>query len=201
MISLYAFLFLPQYAGSPHVVMLSFLSDPIETETIYAPIVKGIPVTYFGHSTISDSVGLATFWYEGEKQLIYLLVCNQIEPIMAYHNTVDYWKVSEGAPYSFYIIEKKHKDEYQMYMWDVQKIDMKNSRIPMNTIIIHVHPDEIRVGTGITPTSNNMQVLIPEVYVKKNNFENTFRFAAISQFFARMNQTYNLRAEDVKTAS
>ena len=199
MVPLCALSFFAQYAAGPHVVMLSFLSYPGKKSTTYNSVIQGIPATYFGNRTISDHVGLATFWYEGDKQLIYLLICNEVEPAMVYHNTVDYWKVVEGAPYSFYILEKKQDANLKLHFWDIQKIEMQGSRIPINTIIVHVNPQEVYVPTGVVISSSNLQLVLPAIYVKEINLpENIFRFTAISQFFARMNQTYNLSHDDLK---
>lgn len=186
-------------ATSPHVVVLSFFSDPDQARDIYNDVIEGIPVTYFGNRTISNDVGTATFWYQGEKQVIYLLICNQVAPIMVYHNTVDHFKVPSGATYAFYIIEKKYDASLQLYFWDTQKIVMQESRIPLNTVIVHVHPDEVEVPTGVKPSSKSLQMVLPPIYVKNINLaENVFRFTAISEFFARMNQTYNLSKDDLK---
>ena len=199
MIPLCALLFFAQYTASPHVVMLSFLSYPGTKSTTYESVIQGIPITYFGNRTISDHVGLATFWYQGEKQLIYLLVCNEVEPVMIYHNTVDYWKIVKGAPYSFYVLEKKYDENLKIYFWDIQKVNMEGSRIPVNTIIIHVNPEEIYVPTGVVVSSSNLQLVLPAMYVKEINIsDNVFRFTAISQFFSRMDQAYNLAQNVIK---
>lgn len=185
--------------GSSHVVMLSFVSYPGTQTASYDEGIQGIPVTYFGGRTVSDHLGLATFWYKGEKPLAYMLVCNQIEPVMAYHNTVDYWKVMDKAEYSFYILEKKYDSHLQLHFWDIQKMEMEGSRIPMNTIVVHVHPHEVYVPTGVVISSSTYQLVLPTIYVKKLNLaENIFRFTTISQFFARMNQTYNISHDDLK---
>lgn len=199
LLSLCIFFFATFYAVSPHVIMLSFLSYPGHAKDVYNDVIEGIPVTYFGNRTISDHVGLATFWYEGEKPLVYLLICNQIEPVMAYHNTVSYWKVPPHGAYSFYIIEKKYDAHLKLYFWDIQKTAMESSRIPLNTVVVHVHPDEVDVPTGVVISSKNLQLVLPTIYVKNINLaENVFRFTAISQFFARMNQSYNISKDDLK---
>ncbi|MEY4936210.1 MAG: hypothetical protein RIS64_2569, partial [Bacteroidota bacterium] len=52
------------------------------------------------------SDGFAMFWYKGSDPCFYVLVCDAIQPVMAYHNTVDYWKKNEANTVSdFYIVE------------------------------------------------------------------------------------------------
>lgn len=187
-------------AKSPHLIIISFMPYPNQhTNMLSSSISQGIPVTYFGNRAFTDNVGIATFWYEGDESLFYLLVSDSIRPQMAYNNTVDYWYVPENSEHEFYVIEKKYDTSLKLYFWNIQKCNMKEARIPINTVVIHVHPKKIYVPTGVVVSNNNPQMVVPSLYIKDEHIEeDILRFTNINEFFGRITQSSIVSHDDLR---
>lgn len=153
----------------------------------------GIFATYAGYVHASDVKGQLTFPRKHTRPFLYVIVSNNIIPIIMLKNTIHHWEIAPGAPYAAYTFERKKDEETKQYFWDVQRIkNLKDNVIPLESLLIFSQPDYIYIPTGITLTKNNPNLILPDIYVKKgfNLIKNSLYVLNLNQYLGQTNIQY-----------
>lgn len=142
--------------------------------------------TYFGYLTLSDRYGRITFPRKTAATKFNLLVTNKAEPIFMFPNTIFKWQIPLLTAAKMYKIERISKGA--KYYWQITPVTLKNRDIPLQTIIIFAKPDNVIVPVGKIPTGRNIQLVLPDIYIKEkyNSNEVGLFILQISQFFKQV---------------
>ena len=153
---------------------------------------KGIFVTYGGYLAVTNFNGQVTFPRMQQKTDFTFIVTEKIEPVMMIGNTVHHWVLLKNVPASSYSVERKQSNQTQLYYWDVQKTENpENNIIPLNSIVVFAKSKNIIVPLGITLSNDSSQLILPPVYVVKNNNDllPALETLNVRQFFAPVIKT------------
>lgn len=171
------------------------ITEPENCDEPKINLLNSVFATYAGYITNSDKNGQITFPRRTKNNSFNLLVTNQIYPIFMFQATIAFWQLASQKA-KMYKIEKKQDEETELFYWQVQERDLPESKqVPIHTITILADPKEIYVPTGLTPTNKSNQVLLPDIYVKKNLdiIKNTLLVLTIKNFFSQIKKTYQER--------
>lgn len=158
-------------------------------------LINGIFATYAGYITNSDKNGQITFPRRTKNNSFNLLITNQIYPIFMFQATIAFWQLASQKA-KMYKIEKKQDEETELFYWQVQERNLPESKqVPIHTVTILADPKDIYVPTGLTLTNKSNQVILPDIYVKKNLdiIKNTLFVLTIKNFFSQIKKTYQER--------
>ena len=136
--------------------------------TAHNPI-AGIFSTYFGFLNVSDFIGQTSFPRKQSKGLITLFVTNKISPVMMFNNTVSHWQLVPGTPAAAYSLELKEDPVTKLSLWIVKKkVVPETGQIPATeSLIIIAKPANIYVPLGATLTSQEANLVLPNMYARK----------------------------------
>jgi len=130
---------------------------------------KGIFATYGGYLVVSNFNGQISFPRMQQKTDFFLIVTEHIQPILMIGNTIHHWEIPK-IPAAIYSITRKQNQETKLYYWNVQQTTVpENNIIPINSIVLFAKPKNIIVPVGITISNDDPQLILPSVYVVKNN--------------------------------
>ncbi len=153
----------------------------------------GIFASYAGFIEASDVKGQLTFPRKHARPFLYVIITSQVTPIMMLQNTIHHWEIPSGVPYAVYTYERKKDEETKKYFWDIQRIEeLKDNIIPLESLIIFAQPHYIYIPTGITLTTNNPNLILPDIYVKKgfNLIKNSLYVLNLNQYLGQVNRQY-----------
>lgn len=153
----------------------------------------GIFGSYAGYIQASDVKGQLTFPRKHTRPFLYVIITDQVVPVMMLQNTIHHWDIPAGTPYAVYTYERKKDKETKQYFWDVQQIEgLKDNTIPLESLIIFARPHYIYIPTGITLATNNPNLILPDIYVKKgfNLIANSLYILNLSQYLGQTNRQY-----------
>jgi len=143
------------------------LSQYILRAMVKKYIPSGIFCTYKGYVTASDLNGQVIFPRRHKDPIINLLITNKIVPIFMLGNTIHHWEIEEKTPAKMYQVERKLDRSAGAYFWEVQPVPVPQNRIiTENIIVILAKPKYFYIPTGISMTTNNPQLRLPDIYVR-----------------------------------
>ena len=160
-------------------------------------LVRGIFSSYAGYLSVSDTSGQTTFPLRHNKPYTYYLITPEIFPVIMFGNTVHHWELMPKNPASLFKVEKTKDEELNEYYWQVTQIPLPEDKIiSKKAVIIFADPSKIYVPEGITPTQDNPQLILPDVYVKKSiaKAPEALYVLTIRQFFAPPTKGYQHEA-------
>jgi hypothetical protein len=130
--------------------------------------IAGISVLYFGYITASDYNGEVIFPRKHQKSAVTIVVTPELFPVALFENTVHHWELIPGVPVAMYVCEQKYNDKTEEYYWDSKEISVPMDRkIPLEAIIIVAKPKNIIIPSGITPTRETANLVLPPLYITK----------------------------------
>jgi len=130
-------------------------------------LTSGIFCTYGGNSAITDLNGQVTFIRTHKKPSVEIIITKNIVPILSLENTVHHWELSRKKDTKIYIAERKVDAIARAYFWDIKEKPLpKDNIVPIEAIVIFANPKYVHVPTGITITTKNPQLVLPDIYVK-----------------------------------
>ncbi len=130
--------------------------------------VMGIVVLYAGFIAVSDFGGEVIMPRKHASPSVNIVVTSELLPVMLFENTVDHWQFIPGVPAVMYSGEQKYNDETGHYYWELKKISIPaDYKIPLSSIIIVAKPKNIVIPSGITPTHETANLVLPPIYVTK----------------------------------
>jgi len=156
---------------------------------------EGIFASYFGYLQKSNFDGQITLPLIG-KTPKKLLITTSIIPIWMVGNTIHHWEIksdTDTIKTKLYSIEQEHDEPTNLYYWNVKELPLpKNKIITLDTILLFTDPQSIYVPLGIYLTNNNPQVILPTLYVKKNNdtIIPPLLMLNVTQFFSFLSNEY-----------
>ena len=156
-------------------------------------LIRGIFSSYAGYLVVSDPNGQVTFPLRHNKPVMYFLVTPEIFPVIMFGNTVHHWELMPKIPAELFKLEKKKDEEINEYYWQTTKLPLpKDNIISRKAVIIFAHPSKIYIPEGVTPTTDNNQLVLPDVYVKKSisKAPEALYVLTIRQFFAPPTKDY-----------
>lgn len=169
------------------IQLLGRTSYKILKEALSRRTYDGILATYYGYITLSDFNGQIVFPRKHQKDTILLLITPIIEPIMMIGTIVHHWETLPGLPAQCFSLERKQDETTQAYYWDTQETEIqKSNHIPLETIVLFAHPNNIFVPTGITLTTKSPHLILPTIYAQKDLkiAANALRVLKIKHFFS-----------------
>lgn len=158
----------------------------------YAPF-QGIFSTYAGFLGFSDYNGQTLFPLKHTSSFVYLLITDSIFPITMFANTVHHWELVPGNPAAMFKCEMK-QDKDRSFFWHISSVPIPtDNTIPLEAIIILVHPDYVKVHTGIMTATNNPNLILPDIYIKKgiNVIKNANYMINLRHLFGTVGMHYN----------
>lgn len=160
-----------------------YYMEAITNETL----ATGIFATYGGFLQSADVDDQITFPRKHTNPVLYIVVTPQITPVLMFALTMHHLEFDRSQKIAFYKAERKPSPENpKNLIWQITPEELpQNNRIPLESIVIFAKPSYIHVPTGIIPTLNNPNLLLPDIYVKKgiNVVSNAFYVLTISNFF------------------
>lgn len=160
----------------------------------------GIFGTYEGYLAITDLNGQISFPRKTTEKTFNLLITPNIKPIFMIGNTIHHWELDHSVPSELYTITQKQDPTTKRWLWKTEKGRLPhNNIITLNTIIIFAKPINIYVPVGVTLTTDNPQLMLPDIYAKKslNIPQQALKVLTLRQFFGPLKKQYK---EDSPTA-
>ena len=152
-------------------------------------ITIGIFATYAGYLNASDPDGRIIFPRKHTKDFVKLLVTNKITPIIMAENTIHHWEIEKGTPATMYHVERKQDLATELFYWSVMPVDLPaNNRVPREAVVLLAKPHHVHVPIGITLASDNPNLLLPDIYVKKGiaAISNALYLLNLRHFFGQL---------------
>lgn len=129
----------------------------------------GIFATYWGYLALSGFNGLLTFPRKQQKENFNVLITTKIDPIFMIGNTIHHWEIDRSVLSQLYTVTQRQDPTTKQWLWETKEADLpKDNIITLNTIVLFAKPQNIYVPLGITLTQKNPQLLLPDIYVKKD---------------------------------
>lgn len=147
----------------------------------------GIFCTYGGYITASDLNGQVIFPKKHKDPKITIVVTRNITPIIMLENTVHHWEIANRDEAKMYEIERKSDKVTHTYFWDAKQVEIPADNIlSIDSIVIIAQPKHVYIPTGITLTTKDPQLLLPDIYVKRNieKLTNSLHIFNIKNFLA-----------------
>lgn len=160
--------------------------NQLKKHTRFAPT-AGIFCSYGGFMDISNRAGQVIFPRKHEEPSLNIVIANRIYPILMAANTIHHWEIMPNTPSAHYSIQQEQDPETNLWYWSVEKAEApQNNIVPAKSILIFAKPKNFFVPEGITPTTNNANLVLPTVYSKKSMdiVSNALFALAIRQFFS-----------------
>lgn len=182
---------MPCYSfGADNVITLFFKPYPVESQeaerrqekikkpgkiaqytmeaTFYQSGVAGICASYGGFFEVSDQSGQIIFPRKHSSPTIPLIVTDRAIPIIMFEQTVHHWELEPGRPVEAFMYTLEKDDESGVYFWNAtQRQAPKAGHIPVESVIIFAKPKWVYIPLGITPTTKEPNVVLPDIYIKK----------------------------------
>jgi hypothetical protein len=172
------------------------------TSTSVTNPTEGIYGSYFGYLNSSNTAGQLKFPRKHNDSSFKLVITERIEPLFMLENTINTWSIPEKAKYAYYSIERKKDEKSNLYFWDVQEEKLPSDRaLPLNAIMLIAKPEELYVPTGIVPTTNTPQIVLPQIFVKSTIrlAENALSIVPIRQFFESISLSSKTQGADIQS--
>jgi len=130
-------------------------------------IASGIFCSYYGNTVITNLNGEATFINKLRKPKLQVIITKNIIPVLCLENTVHHWELSRRRDVKIYNMERRFDAASKAYFWDVKEAPLpEDNVVPLNAITIFAEPRHVDVPIGITITTKNPQLVLPNMYVK-----------------------------------
>ncbi len=129
----------------------------------------GIFSTYYGFLGVSDYMGQTSFPRKQSKGAITVYISNRISPIMMFKNTVSHWELAPGTPAKAYTLNLEEDPSTKLLVWVVNEAEINpNGQIPgQDSLLIIAKPSNVYVPLGATLSSQDANLKLPDMYVKK----------------------------------
>ena len=132
------------------------------------PKLSGFIGIYAGYWDYSDTDGLLSFPLRHPTPKVYIAITPQIALINVKGNTYSHKEFVPNVPARLYLFEKK-VDAKKIPYWQVSEAKIpENLKINAITIVILNKPDNIFVQLGDIKSNENVQLVLPELYVVGN---------------------------------
>jgi len=128
----------------------------------------GILCSYDGYLAFSDLNGQVIFPRKHKEPAINILVTEHIVPVTMIRNTIHHWELDQPENAKMYRVERDYDEEIKAYFWNVMEAKIpKDNIIDLETIIIFANEKYVAIPEGITLTTKNPQLILPDIFIKK----------------------------------
>ncbi len=130
-----------------------------------------------------------------QNDTIKLIITPSLIPVFSANGNIAYWNLDHNQPAKAFTITKKLDPLTEQLYWDVQPAPLPPDQpISTQALIIIGDPELIYLPTDLTPTTNDTQLLLPDIYIKniKNNVP-TNRPDLIQETVHNLLNTINIR--------
>lgn len=159
--------------------------------------IAGIFSTYFGFLQVSNANGQTTFPRKQSKPSLQVVITNKITPVMMFANTISHWELETGTPAAMYTYELKTDEQTKLLYWDVKKAALpENNQIDsIDSIVIIAKPKNVYIPEGITLTTEDANLILPDMYIKKGIklTRNALYMLNLASFFRPVDMLYKIR--------
>lgn len=164
--------------------------------TFYQPVVSGVYGIYNGYLAHSNDLGILSFPRTTQIEQFTLIITPFVRPLFFENTfTIDHWLITQPELASAYHIQRHKDPETKLRYWKVLKTDIPaNNYVPLHAIIIVAKPKNIYVPTGVSPTTNLPNLVLPPIYAKRglDRVKNALFLFNIKQFFASVEKVYKV---------
>jgi hypothetical protein len=154
------------------------------------PKTSGFIALYGGYVDYSDKNGNIVFPLIHKEKLVYLVITPKIDPVRLHGNTIAYEGFLKETKTKIYKIEqKKETKDSSIFYWQVTEIKVpEHNRIDPFSIVLLTKPKNIVVPIGDFITTQNVNLIIPNVYVVGNidQAKILFDFLDMRRFFEQI---------------
>lgn len=199
------------YATTPHMIVCTLENYPTlpknqpankKNWSVNKKQTQGLYGSYFGYLASSNPSGELIFPRKHHDSSFMLVIAREITPVFMLANTISTLQIPENTAYGYYSVERKKDSKTQLYFWDIKESPLpKDRNLPLNSIVLFAHPDELYVPVGVSPTTNNPQLCLPTIYVKDSIKvgENALAVLNIRRFFEPVQRTFKADKADVQS--
>jgi hypothetical protein len=169
-------------------LMLKKLTPPASDIDLFA--------IHAGFISRTDQNGQLTLPRKIQNDTIKLIITPSLMPVFSANNNIAYWNLDPNQPAQAFTITKKLDPLTEQLYWDVQPAPLlPNQPISTQALIIIGDPKVIYLPTDLTPTTDDIQLLLPDIYIKnlKTN-SNLAKQNLIKQTINNLLNTLNIRA-------
>ena len=162
-------------------------SDQVVQANLRSFPVPGVWATYAGYLNASDPFGGQIIFPRKQKNPVFdIIVTQKVEPIVMSGRTVHHWQLFPNTPAKAYKIERIQDEDTGLFYWQTSKEDVPADHIvPLRSLVIFAHPKDVYIPVGATLTTDNNQLVLPDVYIttKADPAKQTIGVMMIKHFF------------------
>lgn len=176
----------------PGIMMPESYHETLMKHILHKPTTWGLAATLNGYLATADREGLLTFPRTTQQPQFYLMIGRMV-PEYGLANNIEGWLIPSHEVADLYLVERKQDKQTELYYWDVKHTNIPSSgKVPLHTIVVFAKPEKVYVPIGITVTTNNPNLYLPDIYVKGgiDHLENALFILNIKQYFAPLRATY-----------
>jgi hypothetical protein len=143
--------------------IMLFIRDPKTNN-----VVQDFPlqVYYGGFFTSSNHFGQIILPRKTQNPDFYILITNQIKPIMSILNNLENIAIPAEQDFKLYRVSLQDNQEPGEQEWLVQDADLpQNRHIPLHSIVILADPNSIIMPIGTQRFVESKNILLPSIYL------------------------------------
>lgn len=130
--------------------------------------ITGICCSYMGYFAVSSYNGLVEFPRKQANAQFTIIVTPIVKPIIMLGNTVHHLELLPGKPAQLYSANYTEDSTTRLWYWKIEPLEsLNNNIVPLHAILIFADPQTIYVPQGITPVTKQLQIVLPDIYTKK----------------------------------
>lgn len=169
-------------------LMLKKITPPVSNIDLFA-----IHAGFISHT---DQNGQLTLPRKIQNDTIKLIITPSLMPVFSANSNIAYWNLDPNQPAQAFTITKKLDPLTEQLYWEVQLAPLlPNQPISAQALIIIGDPDTIYLPTDLTPTTDDTQLLLPDIYIKNlETNSNPAKQNLIKQTIHNLLNSLNIRA-------
>jgi hypothetical protein len=155
------------------------------------PKISGFIALYGGYVDYSNTDGNITFPLIHKEPIVYIVITPKINAVRLHGNTIAYEGFAKDAKSKIYKVERKQEGKPATFYWQVaEEKRPEHNQIDPFSIVLLTKPKNIVVPTGDFIAEQNVNLIIPSVYVVGNidHAKTLFDFLDIRRFFEQINE-------------
>ncbi|HAU30061.1 TPA: hypothetical protein DCW54_00265 [Candidatus Dependentiae bacterium] len=171
----------PYAASNAEKILGALLAQSIR------PFPSGLYATYYGFSSYLNANSQIIFPRKNATDTVLIIVTKQIYPIITRGRTVNYFVRRPDLDAAFYEFKRIKDSKTETYCWETKEIQApKNSKIPVDAIILHAKPNELYIPEGLSKTIGGEHLILPIIYPTKELARSygSLSFLKIKKYFA-----------------
>lgn len=129
-------------------------------------MVAGVFATYAGFLSVSNTDGEIAFPRKHTDPQLYILVTEELVPIVRSGNTLSHWELNEDRPAVMYQITKTKDENGPLEYYETAASSLPaNNVVPLESIVIFANPRYVYIPLGVTPSTESPHLVLPDIYI------------------------------------